>query len=89
MAIYDTDNNSNIVLKAVENRQSHIYDFLLNSSLLHREVLFHAVDYGENNALHLAGRLASDRHLQHIPTSMLQMQWEVKWYQVCKTQAKI
>ena len=25
MAIYDTDNNSNIVLKAVENRQSHIY----------------------------------------------------------------
>ncbi|RVW13784.1 hypothetical protein CK203_083630 [Vitis vinifera] len=82
MAIYHTDdNNLNIALKAVENRQSHIYDFLLNSSLLHREVLFHAVDYGENNALHLAGRLASDRHLQHIPTSMLQMQWEVKWYQ--------
>ncbi|XP_034690351.1 uncharacterized protein LOC117917965 [Vitis riparia] len=82
MAIYDTDNNSNIVLKAVENRQSHIYDFLLNSSLLlDREVSFHAVDHDWNNALHLAGQLAGDRHLQHIPTSMLQMQWEVKWYQ--------
>ena len=90
MAIYDTDNNSNIVLKAVENRQSHIYDFLLNSSLLlDREVSFHAVDHDWNNALHLAGKLAGDCHLQHIPTSMLQMQWEVKWYQVCKTQAKI
>ncbi|XP_034690346.1 uncharacterized protein LOC117917962 isoform X2 [Vitis riparia] len=84
MAIYDTDNNSNIVLKAVENRQSHIYDFLLNSSLLlDREVSFHAVDHDWNNALHLAGQLAGDRHLQHIPTSMLQMQWEVKWYQPC------
>ncbi|RVW13816.1 hypothetical protein CK203_083637 [Vitis vinifera] len=82
MAIYDTDNNSNIVLKAVENRQSHIYDFLLNSSLLlDREVSFHAVDHDWNNALHLAGKLIGDRHLQHIPTSMLQMQWEVKWYQ--------
>ncbi|KAJ9697574.1 hypothetical protein PVL29_009414 [Vitis rotundifolia] len=71
----------NIVLMAVENRQSHIYDFLLNSSLLDREVLFHAVDLKGNNALHLAGKLAGDCHLQRIPTSMLQMQWEVKWYQ--------
>ncbi|KAJ9697558.1 hypothetical protein PVL29_009403 [Vitis rotundifolia] len=81
MAIYDTDGQDrNIVLKAVENRQSHIYDFLLNSSLvLDREVLFHAVDGWGNNALHRAGNLAGN--LQRIPTSMLQMQWEVKWYQ--------
>ena len=91
MAIHDTYGfDQNIVLTAVENRQSHIYDFLLNSSLLlDREVSFHAVDHDWNNALHLAGKLIGDRHLQHIPTSMLQMQWEVKWYQVCKTQAKI
>ncbi|KAJ9697567.1 hypothetical protein PVL29_009409 [Vitis rotundifolia] len=82
MAIYDGNENLNVVLVAAENRQSHIYDFLLNSSLvLDREVLFHAVDYSENNALHLAGKLAGNCHLQRIPTSMLQMQWEVKWYQ--------
>ncbi|RVW13770.1 hypothetical protein CK203_083646 [Vitis vinifera] len=45
------------------------------------KVSFHAVDHDWNNALHLAGKLAGDHHLQHIPTSMLQMQWEVKWYQ--------
>ena len=91
MAIHDTsDFNQNIVLAAVENRQSHIYDFLLNSShLIDKEGAFHAVDNGGNNALHLAGKLADDSYLQRIPTSMLQMQWEVKWYQVCKTQAKI
>ena len=91
MAIHDTsDRDQNIVLVAVEHRQSHIYDFLLNSSrLIDKEGAFHAVDCGGNNALHLAGKLAGDRYLQRIPTSMLQMQWEVKWYQVCKTQAKI
>ena len=91
MAIHDTNSfNQNIVLMAVENRQSHIYDFLLNSShLIDKEGAFHAVDCEGNNALHLAGKLAGYRYLQRIPTSMLQMQWEVKWYQVCKTQAKI
>ncbi|KAL6312754.1 hypothetical protein AAG906_020645 [Vitis piasezkii] len=83
MAIYDTDGqNMNIVLKAVENRRSHIYDFLLNSNLPHREIAFHAVDEQGNSALHLAGKLAGYRHFQHIPTSMLHMQWEVKWYQL-------
>eukprot|EP00261_Vitis_vinifera_P032596 XP_019073839.1 PREDICTED: ankyrin repeat-containing protein NPR4 isoform X2 [Vitis vinifera] len=83
MAIHDTsDRDQNIVLVAVEHRQSHIYDFLLNSSrLIDKEGAFHAVDCGGNNALHLAGKLAGDRYLQRIPTSMLQMQWEVKWYQ--------
>ncbi|RVX23744.1 hypothetical protein CK203_000022 [Vitis vinifera] len=83
MAIHDTNGfNQNIVLTAVENRQSHIYDFLLNSShLIDKEGAFHAVDCEGNNALHLAGKLAGYRYLQRIPTSMLQMQWEVKWYQ--------
>ncbi|KAL6312745.1 hypothetical protein AAG906_020517 [Vitis piasezkii] len=84
MAIYDThkENWKNTVLMAVENRQSHIYDFLLNRKhLLDREIAFRAVDYCRNTALHLAGKLAGYHHRQHIPTSMLQMQWEVKWYQ--------
>ncbi|RVW13778.1 hypothetical protein CK203_083612 [Vitis vinifera] len=84
MAIYDThkENWKNTVLMAVENRQSHIYDFLLNRKhLLDREIAFRAVDYRRNTALHLAGKLAGYHHRQHIPTSMLQMQWEVKWYQ--------
>ncbi|XP_034690454.1 uncharacterized protein LOC117918030 [Vitis riparia] len=84
MAIYDThkENWKNTVLMAVENRQSHIYDFLLNRKhLLDREIAFRAVDYHRNTALHLAGKLAGYHHRQHIPTSMLQMQWEVKWYQ--------
>ncbi|XP_034692321.1 ankyrin repeat-containing protein ITN1-like isoform X2 [Vitis riparia] len=84
MAINDThkENWKNTVLMAVENRQSHIYDFLLNRKhLLDREIAFRAVDYRKNTALHLAGKLAGYHHRQHIPTSMLQMQWEVKWYQ--------
>ncbi|XP_034692439.1 ankyrin repeat-containing protein NPR4-like [Vitis riparia] len=83
MAIHDTNGfNQNIVLMAVENRQSHIYDFLLNRShLIDKEGAFQAVDRERNNALHLAGKLAGDGYLQRIPTSMLQMQWEVKWYQ--------
>eukprot|EP00261_Vitis_vinifera_P016857 XP_010646225.1 PREDICTED: uncharacterized protein LOC100854986 isoform X1 [Vitis vinifera] len=84
MAINDThkENWKNTVLMAVENRQSHIYDFLLNRKhLLDREIAFRAVDYRRNTALHLAGKLAGYHHRQHIPTSMLQMQWEVKWYQ--------
>ena len=92
MAIYDThkDNWKNLVLMAVENRQSHIYDFLLNSSLLlDREIAFRAVDKDRNSTLHLAAKLAGYRQFQNIPTSMLQMQWEIKWYQVCKTQAKL
>ncbi|KAJ9697568.1 hypothetical protein PVL29_009410 [Vitis rotundifolia] len=84
MAVSDThkENWKNIVLMAVENRQSHIYDFLLNRKhLLDREIAFRAFDNCKNNALHLAGKLAGYHHRQHIPTSMLQMQWEVKWYQ--------
>ncbi|RVW13806.1 hypothetical protein CK203_083609 [Vitis vinifera] len=53
MAIYDTNGfNQIIVLTAIENRQSHIYDFLLNSShLIDKEGAF--VDKGGNSALHL------------------------------------
>lgn len=83
--IHDKDfNEKNIVLLAVENRQSHLYDFLLRSSHLDKDLIaFHAVDRDKNNALHLAAML-KNYESSLIPSSRLQMQWEVKWYEVCK-----
>ncbi|KAL6339447.1 hypothetical protein AAG906_032982 [Vitis piasezkii] len=71
VAIYDSYKHLNIVLMAVENRQSHIYDFLLNRKhLLEREIAFRAVDNRRNTALHLAGKLAGYHHRQHVANAV-------------------
>ncbi|KAE8009775.1 hypothetical protein FH972_006191 [Carpinus fangiana] len=72
----------NIVLLAVENRQSHIYKFLLEKKNL-RDSVFQAVDNEGNSALHLAAKLG-DYKPWLIPGAALQMQWEVKWYEFVK-----
>ena len=83
MTIHDKDNTSkNIVLVAVERRQSHIYDFLLRrrSDVVDKDLAFRLLDKNMNSALHLAAKL---ENLIYMPISMLQLQWEVKWYEVC------
>ena len=82
VAIHDMNSNKkNIVLLAVENRQPHVYEFLKKREIL-KESIFHVVDNEGNSALHLAAK-SNNSHPWRIPGAALQMQWEIKWYEVC------
>ncbi|XP_073005928.1 uncharacterized protein [Typha latifolia] len=79
VAIFDVDeDDKNIVLLAVENRQSHIYELMLKIETMDDSV-FEKIDKNENSALHLTAML-SQKLPWSIPGVALQMQWEIKWY---------
>ncbi|TQD77306.1 hypothetical protein C1H46_037172 [Malus baccata] len=81
VAIHDTNTEKkNIVLLAVEYRQPHVYRLLLKRDIL-KESVFGRVDNEGNSALHLAAKLG-DHKPWLIPGAALQMQWEIKWYEV-------
>ena len=81
VAIQDLDSDGkNVVLLAIENRQAHIYNLLMNRNVI-KESVFKQVDNAGNSALHLAAQLREYRPWL-IPGSALQMQWEIKWYKV-------
>ncbi|KAH6808381.1 hypothetical protein C2S51_029489 [Perilla frutescens var. frutescens] len=81
VAIHDTNaDGKNVVLLAVENRQLHLYNFLLKWKV-NKYSIFSKTDKDGNNALHLAARLGKDRPWL-TPGVILQMQWEIKWYEV-------
>ena len=81
VAMHDMNSEKkNIVLLAVEHRQPHVYKLLLKKNFL-KESMFHKVDTEGNSALHLAARLG-DYKPWLIPGAALQMQWEIKWYEV-------
>ncbi|MED6110608.1 hypothetical protein PIB30_044670, partial [Stylosanthes scabra] len=83
VAVHDMDcNKKNIVLLAVENRQPHLYEFLLKKETI-KESLFRKVDDEGNSALHLAAKLG-DYKPWIIPGAALQMYWELKWYRFVK-----
>ncbi|KAI3460905.1 hypothetical protein Pfo_017568 [Paulownia fortunei] len=84
VAIHDMNNEKkNTVLLAVENRQPHVYKFLLGWKKM-RETVFRKTDKDGNSALHLAAMLGDHRPWL-IPGAALQMQWEIKWYEFVKT----
>ena len=81
VAIHDMNSDKkNIVLLAVENRQPHVYELLLKKNIM-KDSAFRAVDLSGNSALHLASMLG-DHKPWLIPGAALQMQWEIKWYEV-------
>ena len=81
VAIQDVDaENKNVMLLAVEKRQSHTFQFLIEMINLHESVFLHSDNHG-NNSLHLAATYGHYRPWL-IPGSALQMQWELKWYNV-------
>ncbi|XWS13428.1 hypothetical protein CRYUN_Cryun36dG0036600 [Craigia yunnanensis] len=83
VAIQDVDaENKNVMLLAVENRQTHTFQFLIEKKNLHEGVFRHWDNQG-NNALHLAATYGHYRPWL-IPGSALQMQWELKWYKFVK-----
>ena len=80
-AIHDmNEHKKNIVLLAVENRQPHVYQLLLQKNIL-KESVFRRVDDEGNSALHLAAKLGEHKPWL-IPGAALQMQWEIKWHEV-------
>jgi len=81
VAVHDMDaSKKNIVLLAVENRQTYLYDLLLKKKNL-KESIFDKVDNEGNSALHLAAKLGEYKPWL-IPGEALQMHWEIKWYLV-------
>ncbi|KAJ3705612.1 hypothetical protein LUZ61_009317 [Rhynchospora tenuis] len=79
VALLDQDKDEkNIVLLAVECRQVHVYNYLLELQTL-KDHVFAKVDKDGNSALHLAAKLSHSRPWS-IPGAALQMQWESKWY---------
>ena len=82
VAIHDmNEHKKNIVLLAVENRQPHVYQLLLQKSRM-KESVFLRVDDEGNSALHLAAKLGEYKPWL-IPGAAWQMQWEIKWHEVC------
>ncbi|CAL5419640.1 unnamed protein product [Camellia sinensis] len=83
MAIHDMNSEGkNLMLLAVENRQLHIYKLLQDGNHITNN-LFDYVDDNGNSVLHLAAILSTDRPWLD-PSVVLQMQWEVKWYEFIK-----
>ncbi|KAF5930426.1 hypothetical protein HYC85_031299 [Camellia sinensis] len=83
VAIHDTNSDEkNIVLLAIENRQTNVYKFLLERSVL-KDSIFSKVDKDGNSAVHLAAKIGEYRPWL-IPGAALQMQWEIKWYEFVK-----
>ena len=81
VAIHDmNEHKKNIVLLAVENRQPHVYQLLLQKNIM-KESVFRRVDDEGNSALHLAAKLVEHKPWL-IPGAALQMQWEIKWHEV-------
>ncbi|OMO93025.1 hypothetical protein CCACVL1_06671 [Corchorus capsularis] len=88
VAIQDVDpDNKNVMLLAVENRQTHTFQFLIERQILHDSVFRKSDNHG-NNALHLAATYGQHRPWL-IPGAALQMQWELKWYEEGQTPKQI
>ena len=79
MAALDRDSDGkNLVILAVENRQTKLYARLLPTIIFNHNA-FGAVDNDGNSALHVAATLGN---YQPYPFAALQMQWEIKWFKV-------
>lgn len=82
MAIHDASpKKKNIVLLTVENRHPHVYKVLLERASNLTDSVFGAVDKAGNSALHLAA-MFTDPKPWLTPGAALQMQWEIKWFEV-------
>ena len=82
--ILDRDQDGwDILMVAAKHRQSHVYDFLLRNGYIADKALT-LLGKGRDGltALHITAKL-KDSEGWVIPRGMLQMQWEVKWYEVC------
>ncbi|KAJ6685028.1 REPEAT PROTEIN putative-RELATED [Salix purpurea] len=89
-AIHDLNSQKkNVVLLAVQYRQTHVYQFLIKRWKKNKvpDRVFRQVDDQGNSAMHHAATMIKDYKPWRIPGAALQMQWEIKWYKVYMTQA--
>ncbi|XP_073116231.1 uncharacterized protein [Elaeis guineensis] len=78
-ALFDLDSNGkNIILLAVEHRQSNIFELMLKRKEMKQSV-FAIADKEGNSAAHLAAKLRPNQHRSTLGAA-LRMQWEVKWF---------
>ncbi|KAJ0018254.1 hypothetical protein Pint_12023 [Pistacia integerrima] len=81
-AIWFSDaENHNALQIAVLNRREKAFNLLKQMSGC-ENMLMMSEDTSGNNILHLAGKLAPEYQLNHIPGAALQMQRELQWFQV-------
>ncbi|KAF5463252.1 hypothetical protein F2P56_019178 [Juglans regia] len=81
IAIHDmNEENKNVMLLAVQYRQPHVFQILLQKNIMIRDRVLRVVDKSGNNAAHLAAELGAYRPWL-IPGEALQMQWEMKWFE--------
>ena len=76
----ENQDKKNVVLLAAENRQPRVYTFLQNKYST-KESVFQKVDKAGNSAPHLAATFGKYQPWM-IPGAALQMQWEIKWFEV-------
>ncbi|XP_054813926.1 uncharacterized protein LOC129314502 [Prosopis cineraria] len=78
----ENDEGKNVVLLAVEYRQTWVYKFLWKQKKL-SESIFRKVDKQGNNALHLAARLGVEHGWLHRG-KVLTMPMEINWFEYVK-----
>ncbi|KAF9686926.1 hypothetical protein SADUNF_Sadunf02G0041000 [Salix dunnii] len=86
-AIHDLNSQKkNVVLLAVQYRQTHVYRFLIKRWKKNKvpDRVFRQVDDQGNSAMHHAATMIKDYKPWRIPGAALQMQWEIKWYKFVK-----
>ncbi|KAM3267308.1 hypothetical protein P3S67_032480 [Capsicum chacoense] len=82
IAIEDTDSEGkNILLLAVEHRQTMVYNWLIEGK--YPESVFSQEDKHGNNAVHIAAKY-QNLEVWRIPGKALQLQGEWKWYKYVK-----
>lgn len=82
IAIVDEDSDGrNVLMLAAKHRQITVFNHLLDSKHVPEHV-FHHVDNHGNNIIHLAAMLEERDKPWRISGAALQMQWEIKWFEV-------
>ncbi|KAJ6405673.1 hypothetical protein OIU84_013601 [Salix udensis] len=87
-AVHDLNSQKkNVVLLAVQYRQTHVYQFLIKRWKKNKvpDRVFRQVDDQGNSAMHHAATMIKDYKPWRIPGAALQMQWEIKWYKFVKS----
>ncbi|KAI7993168.1 hypothetical protein LOK49_LG11G01129 [Camellia lanceoleosa] len=68
---------------AVMYRREHVFNFIIQQMGVRKKLLLE-VDEGDNNILHLVGRMPYQPQLEVVSGAVLQMQREVQWYKVTR-----
>ena len=85
VAIYDTNaDKKNVLIVAVENRNLGVYK-LVKNIISQKNLVFRKMDKNGNTVLHYAAMYKDGQTKPWpVPGAALQMQWEIKWFEVIR-----